>query len=102
MNHTEQSFAAMLEGLASAASREAAIRVATQAASSLAAIDGLCLCARAARSHRVALAPGPQIYACETLDTNLPRLVARATGQSRPIGMTMVVAPSVSSAARSP
>src|SRR3954467_922926 len=101
MNQTEQSFAAVLEDLTSAAGRDAGIRVATQAAIDLAAIDGLCLCARAPQTSIVSLAAGPRIYACETLETSLPRLVETATGEPRPMGMSVVVPLSGSSDYRS-
>jgi len=88
---SEQLFAAVLEELASASSRDAAIRIATRAASELAGIEGLCLSAQAAQFSIVTLAAGPQIYTCDAREPDLQRLVTTATGESRSMGTSLVV-----------
>ena len=101
MNQTQQSFVAVLDGLASAAGRDAAIRVATRSASDLAGIDGLCLLARSATNSIVALAAGPEIYALDAREENLHQLIAAATGQQHAVGAVVVIPLSVSSGYRS-
>jgi two-component sensor histidine kinase len=92
MTPSEQPFAIVLDRLTSATSRDAAIRIATDAASALAGIDGLCLSAWAGRSSVVALAAGAvRIHACEVHEPNMHRLIAAATGERRPVGTTFVV-----------
>jgi two-component sensor histidine kinase len=92
MTQSDLSFAAtVLDQLTSAASRDAVIRVAIEAGSKLAGIDGLCLVARAGKSSLVALAGTGPVHACEMQEPNLHRLIPAAIGERRPIGMTFVV-----------
>jgi two-component sensor histidine kinase len=92
MTQMEKSFGCVLDKLTGAASRDAAIRVATEAAGTLAGIDGLCLFARMGRSSIVALVEGDRLHASELHEPNLHRLIAAATGERRAIGATFVVA----------
>jgi len=91
MTQSERSFAAVLDQLTGADSRDAVMRVVTEAGSTAAGIDGVCLFAWAGRSSLVALAGAGQIHACDVQEPNLHRLIAAATGERRPIGTTFVV-----------
>ena len=93
----------VFDELAGAGTLDAAVRIATEAASKLADADGLCLLSLDGDRCVVALAHRDQIYLCDLRTSDLYRASARRvlwgkedsiplpTGEHRPIGVALIV-----------